>query len=1077
MPYELVISQDRLGEVANAVDRAEAVSFDIETTSLCPWDGEIRLFSIKTADRHFVVDLFKTGHPEAVVRALTDPKSKTVKVIQNAKFEQRWFLHKYGNAGEMWPIFDPFRASNLIYNGRDLTHDLFAIQERELQVKPGEDLAKSGWGGELTPRQLQYSADDTEYLLPLRETLKATLTKYGLNKAALIEFGAVLPESSIENNGFYLDRERWLALYEQNRITAKQLRRELQAELPHPRGQLALPGIEDGGGFNIGSTQQLQKSLAKLGVNVTSTNKDVLGLLIPKIRDKAVRATLVKLIEYKKVKKLCESFGPDFLDDIDRKTGRIHSSFYPYTGAGRYSCSAPWTPVRTSVGLKPLGSVVPGDFVWTHKQRWRRVLAFLPQGNRAVFDVRFSDGQVLTCTDSHRVLLSDGRWGTVEEIQRFEQSRTPHSRGPQGPALYVGEGQPVRTIEAIYPRGSLEVYDLTVEEDESFETCGIFSHNCSNPNLQQIPRLKTFRDCFRASDGMALGVWDYSQIELRIAADISGDARMIRAYSEGLDLHILTAALLNEIPIEEVTKAMRQPAKAGNFGLLYGMGAEKLAAYAQTNYGVAMSEDEAFEFRTKFFQGYQGLKRWHRRVFSEESKRKGYTRTLSGRIRYLASDKHSEFANCVDFETEALTQRGWVRGFDLTLEDTLLTKNAVSGALEWQRPTELCLFPDYEGPVVEFRSRSFHAVSTPDHRWLVRDKSSGQDVERTTRTLSPWGDHRIHRTGDYRPVFESALTGDEAELLGWFVTDGYVARGQKRNGKSYPFKSVQAFLTQSLTAKPDNCVRIDALVARLGGCTGRYEKRTQAGNGVQVVWNLGRALSKLLVGRCPERTLVVQSLLDLDRTALDRLRESMLLGDGTSDVATGKRVFCTGRKDQAEAFQALCTLTGVAASLVWRDMRHYAPVSSKLVNVPKMTGCWLVTLLQRSTVQVVHDQRREIVVKCPVWCPVVPNTFFVARRSGQVFVTGNTPVQGTGADGLKASLRLVYMVLKPHGGKVRMVNMVHDEIVSEASEADAELRKQVDLDVNRCMVEGMQQFLPTVPVVVDGGWGASWADK
>lgn len=871
MPYELVTSQDRLGEVANAVDRAEAVGFDIETTSLRPWDGDIRLFSVKTADRHFVVDLFKTGHPEAVVRSLTDPKSKTVKVIQNAKFEQRWFLHKYGADGELWPVFDPFRASNLIYNGRDLKHDLFAIQERELQVKPGDDLAKSGWGGELTPRQLQYSADDTEYMLPLRETLKASLTKYGLNRVALIEFGAVLPESAIENNGFYLDRERWLALYEQNKITARKLRRELEAELPHPRGQMTLPGVEDGGGFNLGSTQQLQKSLAQLGINVTSTSKDVLGLLLPKIRKKAVRELVVKLIEYKKVKKLCESFGPDFLGNIDPKTGRIHSSFYPYTGAGRYSCSAPWTPVLTSVGVKPLEYIVPGDFVWTHKQRWRRVLAFLPQGKRAVFDVRFSDGQVLTCTADHRVLLSGGKWATIEEIQReyfqgvgrgseqpgtcsgdvpsarppasgghrcatrhdvsqcsggdpcphagsgtespggaallgvearfqesdvreeggvasqleggvrgrlrlpdllverrtalrspgrgdggvgcddlarehggsshrsepeeqrFEQPRTSHSRGPQGPALYVSEGQPVRTVEAIYPRGSLEVYDLTVEDDESFETCGIFSHNCSHPNLQQIPRLKTFRDCFRASDDMVLGVWDYSQIELRIAADISGDARMIRAYSEGLDLHILTAALLNEIDITEVTKAMRQPAKAGNFGLLYGMGAAKLSAYAQTNYNVAMDEDEALEFRIKFFQGYNGLQRWHRRVFSEENKKKGYTRTLSGRLRYLPVDTHSEWAN--------------------------------------------------------------------------------------------------------------------------------------------------------------------------------------------------------------------------------------------------------------------------------------------------------------------------------------------------------TPVQGTGADGLKAALRLTYMTLKKYGAQARMVNMVHDEIVAEAKAGDEELRKQVDSDVKQCMVDGMQQFLPTVPVVVEGGWGASWADK
>ena len=504
MAYTLVESQDRLGEVANAVDRSDAVGLDIETTALKPWDGEIRLMSVKTPTTHHVVDLFKTGHPEVLVRALGDPKTKTVKVIQNAKFEQRWFLHKYGIAGELWPVFDTYRASALIYNGKNLGHNLYDIRSRELTVQAGEDLGGSNWSGALTKQQLDYSADDTEYLLPLRAGLKEKLSKYGLNRVALIEFGAVLPEASIENNGFYLDKEMWLALYEDNRKKERELRAQLVSELPHPRGQLGLPGMAPVG-FNIGSTQQLQASLALLGIKLKSTDKSELAMLIPKIRKPALRETIKRLIEYKKVLKLCDSFGPDYLSNIDPKTGRIHSSFYPFTGAGRYSSSS--------------------------------------------------------------------------------------------------------------------------------------------PNLQQLPRLKEFRACFRAVLGYVLGIWDYSQIELRIAAEISGDARMLYAYKTGLDLHILTAALLNDIDVAAVTKAMRQPAKAGNFGLLYGMGAERLAVYAQANYGVDMDEDQADEFIAKFFNGYSGLKSWHRKVFSDNNKRRGYTRTLSGRIRYMKPNDHSAWAN------------------------------------------------------------------------------------------------------------------------------------------------------------------------------------------------------------------------------------------------------------------------------------------------------------------------------------------------------------------------------------------------------------------------------------------------
>lgn len=604
----------------------------------------------------------------------------------------------------------------------------------------------------------------------------------------------------------------------------------------------------------------------------------------------------------------------------------------------------------------------------------------------------------------------------------------------------------------------------------------MFSHNCSKPNLQQIPRGKEFRACFRPGLGRKLVVSDYSQIELRIAAEISGDATMIAAYNRGEDIHRLTAALVNDIPLDQVTKNMRQMAKAINFGLIYGLGEDKLVIYAQTAYQVTMTQAQARSFRKRYFEGYAGISAWHRRVFNED-KRRQITHTIGGRLRWLEDGKaHNEFANCVDMETEALTRRGWVKGFDLQRADVLLTKNPATGALEWQEMTDLRLFPDYEGPLVEFRSRSFHAVSTPDHRWLVKDKTTGSDVERTTRTLSVWGDHRIHRTGSYSAPDKSGLSPDEAELLGWFVTDGFFRTGQKRKGKVYPFRTAQAFLTQSASGNGPKCERIDALLARLGGVTGRYVRSYDSGEGAQVVWNLGKRLSGMLLGRAPARTLEIRSLLDLGSDALTRLREAMILGDGTVDRMTGKVVLATGRREQAEAFQILCTLTGSAASVVWRDMSQYTPSSSKLMNTPKGAGIWLVTILKRTTVQVLKKQRREVRVQAPVWCPIVPNSFFVARRSGHVFVTGNTPVQGTGADGLKAALRRVYDRLKKYNGDAFIAHMVHDEIVVDSKD-DPDLLESVKKDLEEGMKEGVAPFLKKVPVEVEGGIGDSWADK
>ena len=102
--------------------------------------------------------------------------------------------------------------------------------------------------------------------------------------------------------------------------------------------------------------------------------------------------------------------------------------------------------------------------------------------------------------------------------------------------------------------------------------------SCSDPNLQQIPRSPAFRRCFIAPPGSRLVIADYSQIELRVMAELSGDPRMLAAYQAGEDLHTLTAALLLDKAMDQVTRAERQAAKAVNFGLIYAMGAEGLRA-------------------------------------------------------------------------------------------------------------------------------------------------------------------------------------------------------------------------------------------------------------------------------------------------------------------------------------------------------------------------------------------------------------------------------------------------------------------------------------------------------------------
>lgn len=156
---------------------------------------------------------------------------------------------------------------------------------------------------------------------------------------------------------------------------------------------------------------------------------------------------------------------------------------------------------------------------------------------------------------------------------------------------------------------------------------------CSNPNLQQIPQDSAFRSCFTASPGYKFIVSDYSQIELRLMAELSGDREFMSAYQQGVDLHTKTAAQMFGVPIDKVDKKMRFSAKSINFGLMYGRGAASLAAQ------LGVSTEEAQKLLEKYFSTYGGVRDWLTNV-AKEAIRRGYSVTLLNRKRwYQIPDK------------------------------------------------------------------------------------------------------------------------------------------------------------------------------------------------------------------------------------------------------------------------------------------------------------------------------------------------------------------------------------------------------------------------------------------------------
>lgn len=154
----------------------------------------------------------------------------------------------------------------------------------------------------------------------------------------------------------------------------------------------------------------------------------------------------------------------------------------------------------------------------------------------------------------------------------------------------------------------------------------------SDPNLQNIPirtqEGRRIRQAFVAPKGFKIVAADYSQIELRIMAHLSGDQGLLNAFSQGLDVHKATAAEVFGVDLDAVTTEMRRSAKAINFGLIYGMSAFGLAKQLH------LGRQEAQQYIDRYFERYPGVKAYMDDIRHSASE-KGYVETLMGRRLYL----------------------------------------------------------------------------------------------------------------------------------------------------------------------------------------------------------------------------------------------------------------------------------------------------------------------------------------------------------------------------------------------------------------------------------------------------------
>ena len=273
--------------------------------------------------------------------------------------------------------------------------------------------------------------------------------------------------------------------------------------------------------------------------------------------------------------------------------------------------------------------------------------------------------------------------------------------------------------------------------------------SCASPNLQQCS--SSLKPAFIPRPGHVLLDLDYSQVELRVAAFISRSQPMIEAFQRGEDLHRLLAAKIAGKAPEDVTSLERKRAKAGNFGLLYGMSPGGFQSYAATAYDVSLTLAEAQAVHSAFFEMWDGMQQWH-----ERAKRRAYERGY-----VTSSDLYSK-SSFKSSHAERNALNSPVQGFGSDLMQ--MAAASIMGTLPGYP------LPPVKGAHVVATVHDEICIEVPEDRWqeiLVECKRRMEDVNTLLRPLdcqmdvpivagpsagTRWGVHDLHEEDDPLPA-------------------------------------------------------------------------------------------------------------------------------------------------------------------------------------------------------------------------------------------------------------------------------------------------------------------------------------
>lgn len=332
---------------------------------------------------------------------------------------------------------------------------------------------------------------------------------------------------------------------------------------------------------------------------------------------------------------------------------------------------------------------------------------------------------------------------------------------------------------------------------------------------------------------------------------------------------------------------------------------------------------------------------------------------------------------CVDMETEALTKRGWLRGDEITTDDTILSMDPADGVLKWS-PVHEVYRAHYCGDMYRLKHSHADFLVTPGHNWAVepgwqdrRDGNADRFVLRKVEDLSTKS--RIRTIGDAEagvrePVYSSAFV----ELVGWAVTEGAYYQGA-------PYATNYIVITQN---EGPHAERIRQVCKESGAL---WSEGEQYGREQLRRFRVRGEIADALVAVSPEKVMGPAFLLALTAEQRHLLMRTMLDADGCTAVPnTASWTFAQKDRRAAEAFVFLATLCGYTTSIRERTYTY------RHKGVERPAHDWIVVVRQRKVMTIQRQTRTVEQYDGRVWCPRTSYGTFVARRQGKVSVTGNT---------------------------------------------------------------------------------------